>query len=175
MYNHPANANQTWYEALNETPGRVGPPIEPPPDDIVMYWRDWMRRDGHPFWPFWENIRTWWDIRDAPNVHMLHFNALKEDMPGEIRKLADFLNIDVDEAQWDLILEHCSFDHMKANAALYAPAGGVLWDGGAGTFINKGVNGRWRDMLPSALSEAYEARALAELGPECSRWLAEGG
>jgi aryl sulfotransferase len=34
MYNHHANANQSWYDALNDTPGRVGPPIEPPPDDI---------------------------------------------------------------------------------------------------------------------------------------------
>ncbi len=32
MYNHRANANQSWYEALNKTPGRVGPPIEPPPN-----------------------------------------------------------------------------------------------------------------------------------------------
>ena len=31
MYNHHANANQFWYDALNDTPGRVGPPIEPPP------------------------------------------------------------------------------------------------------------------------------------------------
>ena len=30
MYNHHANANAFWYEALNDTPGRVGPPIEPP-------------------------------------------------------------------------------------------------------------------------------------------------
>jgi len=29
MYNHHANANQSWYDALNNTPGRVGPPIEP--------------------------------------------------------------------------------------------------------------------------------------------------
>lgn len=32
MYNHHANANESWYQALNETPGRVGPPIERPPD-----------------------------------------------------------------------------------------------------------------------------------------------
>ena len=28
MYNHHSKANETWYEALNETPGRVGPPID---------------------------------------------------------------------------------------------------------------------------------------------------
>lgn len=30
---------------------------------------------------------------------------------------------------------------------LAAPSGGTLWEGGAGTFINKGTNGRWRDVL----------------------------
>src|SRR3712207_9286065 len=46
MYNHHANANEMWYEALNDTPGRVGPPIEPPPDNIRQYWREWLERDG---------------------------------------------------------------------------------------------------------------------------------
>ena len=50
MYNHHANANALWYEALNDTPGRVGPPIESPPADVREYFQDWMDRDGHPFW-----------------------------------------------------------------------------------------------------------------------------
>ena len=53
MYNHHAKANALWYERLNDTPGRVGPPIAPPPDSIVDYFRDWLEQDGHPFWPFW--------------------------------------------------------------------------------------------------------------------------
>jgi aryl sulfotransferase len=35
-------------------------------------------------------------------------------MPGEIRKIAAFLEIDIDESKWDTILHHCSFDYMKA-------------------------------------------------------------
>ena len=30
LYNHHARANGLWYEVLNDTPGRHGPPIEPP-------------------------------------------------------------------------------------------------------------------------------------------------
>jgi len=29
LYNHHINANDAWYDALNNTPGRVGPPIGP--------------------------------------------------------------------------------------------------------------------------------------------------
>ena len=174
MYNHHANANQAWYEALNDTPGRVGPPIERPPESIRQYFNDWLARDGHPFWPFWENIRTWWEIRTLPNVHLLHFENLKQDMPAEIRRVADFLGIEVDEGKWPDILKHCSFDYMKANATASVPLGGAFWDGGAQTFINKGVNGRWREVLSAEENAAYEKRAMAELGENCARWLAKG-
>ncbi|GBL44406.1 sulfotransferase [Sulfuriferula multivorans] len=174
MYNHHLNANQAWYAALNDTPGRVGPPIEPPPADIRQYWRDWMDRDGHPFWSFWENLRAWWKIRELPNVLFIHFNDLKRDMPGEMRRIARFLDIPLDEARWPAILEYCSFDWMKKNAAKSVPLGGAFWDGGAEVFINKGINGRWRDTLTADESAEYEARTVRELGPECARWLAYG-
>ena len=174
MYNHHANANQAWYQALNDTPGRVGPPIERPPESIRQYFQDWIDRDGHPFWPFWENIRSWWEIRDLPNVLLLHFEDLKKDMPGEIRRVADFLGTEIDESKWPDILKHCSFDYMKANATASVPLGGAFWDGGAQTFINKGVNGRWRDVLSAEDSGIYEKRAIAELGPDCARWLNNG-
>lgn len=174
LYNHHVNANQSWYAALNDTPGRVGPPIERPPADIRQYWQDWMSNDGHPFWPFWENIRTWWQIRDLPNILFVHFNDLKRDMPGEMRRIARFLDISIDEAQWADILEYCSFDWMKKNAAKSVPLGGAFWDGGAEVFINKGVNGRWVDTLTADESAEYEARAVSVLGPECARWLTSG-
>jgi len=174
MYNHHTNANQFWYEALNDTPGRVGPPIGPPPEDIRTYFDDWMSKDGHPFWPFWENVRSWWEIRDLPNVLLIHFERLKTDMPGEIRRIADFIGTPIDESRWEAILEHCSFDYMKANATASVPLGGAFWDGGAETFVHKGVNGRWRDTLTSADSAAYEQKAIQELGPDCAEWLKTG-
>ena len=174
LYNHYANANGLWYEALNDTPGRVGPAIEPPTGPVEQYFDEWLADDGFPFWPFWENLRTWWQIRDLPNVQMVHFEKLKQDMPGEIRRIAAFLDIPIDENNWDAILEHCSFDYMKANAAISVPLGGAFWEGGAETFMNKGTNGRWRDLLSAEASTAYEQRAVAELGTDCASWLATG-
>lgn len=175
MYNHHANANGGWYAALNDTPGRVGPPIEPPPADIRQYWRDWLDRDGHPFWPFWDSVRSWWAIRYLPNVMLLHFADLKRDMEGQMRRIAGFLDISVDEARWPAIVEYCSFDWMKRNATQSVPLGGAFWDGGAETFIHKGTNGRWADTLTATECAEYEARAEAELGTAAARWLANGG
>ena len=172
MYNHHASANAAWYAALNDTPGRVGPPIEPPPSSTsAQYFLDWLERDGHPFWPFWENVRSWWAMRALPNVSLLHFAELKTDLPRQIRRIAHLLDIAIDESRFATIVEHCSFDWMKANATRSVPLGGAFWDGGAETFIHKGTNGRWRDQLTSTDVERYEARARAELGDECAIWL----
>jgi len=174
LYNHHATAAPLWYDMLNNTPGRVGPPIEPPPADIVAYFRRWLAEDGYPFWPFWENVRSWWAIRDLPNVRLVHFNELKSDLAGSIRELANFLGFSPSPEAFVRIVEHCGFDYMKAHAAEIAPMGGALWEGGAQSFIHKGTNGRWRDELTAADVAAYEARALAELGPDCAAWLASG-
>lgn len=172
MYNHHANANAEWYRALNDTPGRVGPPIEDPPADIRQYFREWLDGDGHPFWPFWENVRSWWEVRDLPNVYLLHFAELKRDLPGQIRKLAAFLDIPIDEARFPAIVEHCGFDYMKTHATKSVPLGGAFWDGGAQTFIHKGINGRWRDVLSTNDSTRYDKIARRELGDDCAAWLA---
>lgn len=174
MYNHHASGNAAYYDVINNTPGRVGPPLDPPPADIRQYFRDWLDGDGLPFWSFWENIRTWWDIRDLPNVMLLHFGELKADLPGAIRRIAAFLEIDIDPLRFDTIVKHCTFDWMKKHAKATVPLGGALWDGGASTFIHKGVNGRWRDTLSVADSQRYEQRVLDELGPACAHWLATG-
>ena len=174
LYHHHRQANASWYQALNDTPGRIGPPLDPPVEDIRQYWRDWIERDGHPFWPFWDNVRSWWTIRDLPNVMLLHFADLKRDLAGEMRWIAAFLDLRLDEARWQDAITHCSFDWMKRHAPQSAPLGGAFWEGGASTFINKGINGRWRETLSAAECADYEARARAELGPACAHWLASG-
>jgi aryl sulfotransferase len=95
-------------------------------------------------------------------------------MQGEMRRMADFLDIQVDPARWDAIFEYCSFDWMKANATKSVPLAGAFWDAGAKVFINQGVNGRWSDTLTAEESAAYEERAVQELGADCARWLAKG-
>ena len=103
----------------------------------------------------------------------MHFAGLKRDLGSEIRRIACFLEIPIDEARFPAVVEHCSFDYMKKNAVKSTPLGGVFWDGGAETFIHKGTNGRWRDVLSEEESAAYDAKWRAELGEACANWLAD--
>jgi aryl sulfotransferase len=91
-----------------------------------------------------------------------------------MRRLAAFLDIAVDEARWNGILEYCAFDWMKRHADQSVPLAGAFWDAGAQVFINQGRNGRWMDVLTPAEREEYEDLAVQKLGPDCARWLATG-
>lgn len=174
LHNHHVMATPAWFAAINQSPGRVGPPVPPANPDIVAYFREWLDGDGYPFWSMWENVASWWAIRDLPNLLMLHFNEMKADLPGSIRRIADHLGIEIDPARRDAIVEHCTFDYMKENAPKIMPLGSVFWDGGAKSFIHKGTNGRWRDLLTPDDVARYEATARERLGDDCARWLATG-
>jgi aryl sulfotransferase len=175
LYNHLASANDDWYRLFNDTPGRVGPPLGRPPASIRQYFLEWLEGDGHPIWSFWDNVSSWWAVRHLPNVLFLHFVDLKRDLAGQLRRVAAFLEITLDEKAFAAAVRHCSFGYMKQHAENYAPHRGRLYEGGARAFIHKGTNGRWRDVLSAEDCHRYEATAQARLGPSCARWLAEGG
>ena len=165
MYNHHANANEVWYDALNNTPGLVGPPIERTAgvDPRLL---PAMVRAGR-----------------LSLLAVLGKCALLVGDPRPAEREADPLQPDEGRSagldpgdrgiprhspstktKFPAIVEHCTFDYMKAHAELAAPLGGMFWEGGARTFINKGTNGRWRDTLTPEDIQAYEAKAPPSLG-----------
>jgi len=175
FHNHHYNATDAYFADYNQGRPPHLPPLERGPADAHAFYRQWFDRGGYPIWPFWHHIRSWWAIRSLPNVLLVHFNDLKDDLEGTIRRIAAFIEIPVDRASFSRVVEHCTFDYMKAHATKVAPRGGEFWNGGAATFINKGSNGRWREALSEGEISEYEARALSELGPACANWLAKGG
>jgi aryl sulfotransferase len=174
LHHHHISGNEFFYETINDAPGRVGPPLGRPLESVRDYFLAWLEQDGYPLWSFWDNVRGWWDIRNLPNLMLLHYNQLKADLPGEIRRIAAFLDIAIDESRFPLIVGHCQFDYMKANAArVTGERMEKIFDGGAKSFINKGTNGRWQSVLTKDDCARYETLAKQKLGPECAAWLAQ--
>lgn len=173
MHNHHRAFRPEFLEVLNG-PGLVGPPLEATTLDARAYYHQFLDGDGHPFWPFWSHIQSWWDIRDEPNVRLVHYGNLKLDMAGEMRAIAEFLEIDVPAAAWPRILEHCSFGYMKTHADQVAPMINQVLEGGGQTFINKGENRRWAEVLSPEEAAKAQTLARAKLTPDCAHWLFTG-
>lgn len=181
LYNHYRKANDFFYQQVNETPGRVGPPLPRCPEDPLVVWDEWMskssfpwERDGWPFWSLFHHVQTWWEYRHLPNILFVHFNQLKADLAGEIRRIAAFLEIPLDDETLSEITRKSSFGYMKTNARKVIPNAEELFHGGSQSFINKGTNGRWRALLSEEEVARYEALAAERMTPACRTWLATG-
>ncbi|MFI4936060.1 MAG: sulfotransferase domain-containing protein [Caulobacterales bacterium] len=173
-YNHQDAYTDEILEQFNSPAGRPGAPVFRPDCDIRDYYLHFLDHDelrGFGFVPFWPHIQGWWNARRLPNVLLLHHAAMKADLPGEIRRIAAFLEVGVDEAIFPAIVEHCSFDYMRDMAGDGLSGG---FRGGAKTFFNKGTNGRWKDVLTPAEIARCDEVAARNLTPDCARWLATG-
>ncbi|KOR43469.1 sulfotransferase [Xanthomonas oryzae] len=176
LYDHQCALSQDTQVGLDAGPAEPGKLRVLPPPRLTRdaYVAQWLEQDGVPFWPLWEGVRSWWERRADANVLQLHYNDLLDDLPGQIRRIAAFLDIPIPPGKWDTIVAHCRFDYMRQHAARYVPQGSGLWREGGKAFFNQGRSGRWRTALPDALNHAYVQRAHAELGVEAAQWLTHG-
>jgi aryl sulfotransferase len=119
-------------------------------------------------------LASWWPRRVEANVLFVHYNDLKADLDGEMRRIASFLDIDVPDDKWPVVVERCTFEAMKARPSEIGPFE-FVFEGGTDSFLFKGTNGRWRDYLTQSELDRY-ARAVADSGlpSEAARWLEDG-
>jgi len=168
-HNHRANfVDPGRLDAVRDAPGWES--------DIRAYYLHWLDHDdGLGMWQgsFWGHIRDWWDARRLPNVLLVHFSNLKSDLEGEIRRIAAFVDIPIDEAVMPAILEHCSLDYMRRAASRNEGYKKAFRDG-ANTLFNKGTNGRWKDVLSAAEIARCDEIAVQKLGADCAHWLKTG-
>ena len=181
LWNHWNNMRPEGIADLNAAPDKVGPDFPLPPDDLHTAFADWISKgtfewegDGHPFWSHLSHAETFWRHRKEANVLHVHFEDLLADLDGEMRRIAAFLEIPVDEAVWPELVAGVGFDAMKANAEKMAPgATAGMWKD-TKNFFHKGTNRRWEGVLSSAEVAAYRDLCRKKLDPALDAWLARG-
>jgi aryl sulfotransferase len=141
-----------------------GPP--PPVDDEHAFFA-WYVQSGLQF----DHLASWWRYHDRPNVLFVHYDDMKADLDGEMRRVSAFLDLPIDETRWADQVASCTFEGMKARADEIADFESHFV-GGADTFLYKGTNGRWRDVLTGDELAAYDAAVASWLTPECAAWMA---
>lgn len=179
--NFRRNWSDEMVELMNATPGRVGDPVPPFEEDLHVYWKTWLsrgwfegERDGFPMMSTFHHLQSWWEVRDRPNVLLMHYGDMLQDLPGEIARLASFLSVELSPERVNEIAEATEFAAMKKDAARYTYGGGALLKGGADSFFYKGTNERWRGVFSDEELALYEAAAAERFRGGCARWV-EGG
>jgi aryl sulfotransferase len=181
FFNFYANFSKEYLTLLNDTPGRVGPPLPPCPADIHEGWRDWItrgwfewEREGYPFWGNLHHTQAWWNYRHLQNILFVHYSDLLNALPQEIRRIARFLEIPISDVGVAAILPTLNLEAMRRNGEQTLPGPSWIWKDGAQTFFFKGTNGRWKDLLSAEALALYEQTAANVLTSDCRVWLEQG-
>ncbi len=128
MMNHMQNANpdaDAMFARERREAGESPPPLPEEPNALFRHWLTqasfpW-EGDGAPYWSVFHHGETFWAARDEPNVLMVHYSDLKDDLEAEMRRIAAALEITVPEARWPDLVAAASFEAMKKDADRLAP------------------------------------------------------
>lgn len=180
FHNHLRNFSAQALDMLDEVSladPKFGDPYPRAGADPAEFFAGWVEdggSEGDPLVSFYHLENSFWDARHRPDVLLVHYNDLKQDQAGEMRRIAEFLEITVDEELWPDMVEAAGFEAMKRDADVLLPMAQALWDQGAQRFLHKGTNGRWRDVVAPDDLARYEARVAAEFPPALADWIANG-
>jgi aryl sulfotransferase len=103
----------------------------------------------------------------------VHYGDLTADPRAEIRRIAAFCDLTVDDDAWPAILAATGLDAMRNEARGADDPLSTVFEGGADRFFFTGRPDRWRDVLTNDDLALYET-AAAHLDPTLRTWLERG-
>jgi aryl sulfotransferase len=163
-------------DAMSSLDPQVAQP--PAPDPLDRFWV-WAEADlvndttsfGVTLANLVNHVRTFWDRRDEPQVALFHYADLKADLPGQLRRLAQVLSIEISEQRINELATAATFDHMRGRADELAPGvDAKLWRSNE-NFFSSGTSGQWRRLLDSAALDRYHRRVAELAPPDLVEWL----
>jgi aryl sulfotransferase len=105
---------------------------------------------------------------------LVHYSDLKADLSGEMRRISKFLDIDTPDDTMARLAQAATFEGMKADGEALLSSLYRFFDRGPDRFLNKGFNGRWKDILTPDDLARYHALAERRLSPDARAWTEQG-
>ncbi|MBW7967145.1 sulfotransferase domain-containing protein [Bradyrhizobium sp. BR 10261] len=183
-HNHCTGFSQAalgMLDAIGLADPTIGAAFPRAPTDPADFFHEWVgrgvsekQRDGWPYVSFLHFVRTFWSERSRPNILLVHYNDLKANLAGEMRRIADFLHIVIPEALWPSLVDAASFEAMSRDGAVLLSGLTDMFDGGAERFFFRGNNRRWEGVFRDDDLAHYAANVDNMLSRECAHWLAHG-
>jgi hypothetical protein len=142
--------------------GAAGP-IMPSP----AVWFELFLTDKFPlnFGRTWaEHTAGYWALKDKPNVLVLSFRAMKRDLPGAVRQVAERMGIDLAEAEMNAVVKKSTFQYMRGIENKFTPMPKDMLPWGEGLqMMRSGETGNSNEMLTLEQQRMIDRHFQAEL------------
>ncbi|RLP99528.1 sulfotransferase domain-containing protein [Micromonospora sp. CV4] len=178
LYHQAGNLDRMRLSELIGRPAPAGPPRARVP--LGQWLSTWVDREADPRAELDSlpgvllHLSDAWARRHEPNVELVHYDDLRADLGGQMRRLAGRWGLEVPSERWPDLVEAATFGRMRERADQLAPDTlGVLRDRRA--FFRSGGSGQGQDLLDAAALARYRARTAALAPPDLLAWLHRSG
>ncbi|EKX55282.1 hypothetical protein GUITHDRAFT_99063 [Guillardia theta CCMP2712] len=139
---------------------------------------------------FFGYAKSWWKFRHEKNVLLLHYADMKRNPVGGVKRLAEFLEVELNEEELNRVVHKCSIEHMKQheekfNYLLWAnPSynGSVMCGKDRcagitdGSLIQQGRIGEGHKWFTEDMLKLWDEAVEREFpDPEMRQWIEDGG
>ena len=134
---------------------------------------------------YWKHLASWWTHRNDTNVLMLCYEQMTVDPDALIRRVAEFIDVPLDDELLAITLEHSSFSYMlehkdrfddalmralsetKANLPKGSDSSkvrkGKIGENSMPEVVQAELNEKWRKLIKETLGFVNYAELVAEL------------
>jgi hypothetical protein len=109
-----------------------------------------------------DHLAGWWAVRHEPNVLFITYEELRRDHLGSVRKIAEFMGVELAPAELAAVVEQSTFASMKAAARKFEPGLIVPW-GKEGAMMRRGQSGGSGELLTPEQQQRIDEHCRAEL------------
>jgi aryl sulfotransferase len=127
----------------------------------VAHWVDFAVSPSFPdSWA--EHVAGFWAARHEPNVLFLTYEEMRKDHAGTVRRIAQFMGVELTPAEHASVVEQSSFAAMKAAGGKFEPGRVVPW-GQERAMMRRGVSGGSSELLTPEQQQRIDDHCRREL------------
>jgi hypothetical protein len=177
MLHHSDNMDRERFAELIGKDNGDEPPQPAARLDIEEEFDRWITARGRLDWSarfLAHHYRTFWERRHLPNVALFHFEDYVRDLPGELRRLAAHLDIEISAERAAELAGEAALQRARDRAVEVAPDVHLgLWKDPA-RFFRTGASGEGAALMTPAQQEHYATLMAEMVPPDLARWMHRG-
>jgi len=112
-------------------------------------------------WP--EHLHGYWKNRHLSNLLILTFEEMNQDLAAAVRRIAEFMQVELTSEEFAEVCEKSSFAYMKSIDEKFKPPALTPWSSPNRQMIRRGVSGGSSELLSPEQQDFIDATCRAEL------------
>uniref|UniRef100_A0A671WXE2 Sulfotransferase n=2 Tax=Sparus aurata TaxID=8175 RepID=A0A671WXE2_SPAAU len=114
--------------------------------------------DGKVAYGSWfDHVKSWLNAEDKEHMMHISYEEMIMDLKDSVSRIAQFLEIPLDDEVIEKIADRCLFKNMKTNSSNFSLSPLEIDRLAKSEFMRKGIAGDWKNQLTVAEAEYFDA------------------